>query len=331
MAPVTPGQARVHATAIAATVVRCPSGDWPQGVGESKIAAQPVALKIRRTEAPIIRPKLGRALHGECAREQARLHRTVDDDAGLMVPTPGKLRRSKIAVDQREWRLQRVDMPYGFGPRQLIHIVVGQSYGARPAFLFEIEQGLPILLDRRSVLGRPVHLVQVDLSPLQPPKRGVHLAANTVGSPDPTWRGRAIALVPHQAAFGEDERTLACWNATERLATTSSECPRPTAAVSIQFTPCSTACWMAEIESASSCLPQLKAQPAPPMAQAPKPTRVMRMPVVPKSAIDSEVLRALVNVIRLVSRYSRRNSNLRQKANSGSALPTLCGYQAFSS
>ena len=72
--------------------------------------------------------------------------------------------------------------------------------------------------------------------------------------------------------------------------------------MSIQFTPCSTACWMAEIESASSCLPQLKAQPAPPMAQAPKPTRVMRMPVVPKSAIDSEVLRALVNVIRLVSR-----------------------------
>src|SRR3989475_12885611 len=61
-------------------------------------------------------------------------------------------------------------------------------------------------------------------------------------------------------------------------ATISSEWPRPyTAAVSLQLMRRSTALPSAAIESASSWLPQAKLHPPPPIAHAPKPTRVIRM------------------------------------------------------
>src|SRR3989442_6577890 len=71
-------------------------------------------------------------------------------------------------------------------------------------------------------------------------------------------------------------------------ATISSEWPSPyTAAVSIQLMPRSTAWRIAAIESASSWFPQAKVHPPPPIAHAPKPTRVIRMPVVPTGAVGS--------------------------------------------
>ncbi len=44
---------------------------------------------------------------------------------------------------------------------------------------------------------------------------------------------------------------------------------------------------MAAIESASSWAPQANDQPPPPMAQAPKPTAVIRIPVVPSCRVGS--------------------------------------------
>ena len=74
-------------------------------------------------------------------------------------------------------------------------------------------------------------------------------------------------------------------------ATTSSEWPSPyTAAVSIQLTPDSTACLIAATDSVSSWLPQANAQPPPPMAQAPKPTRVSIMSVRPSLVTGREVV-----------------------------------------
>src|SRR5205823_742548 len=67
--------------------------------------------------------------------------------------------------------------------------------------------------------------------------------------------------------------------------TTSSEWPKPYwAAVSIQLTPSSSAWWIAAIESSSSCEPQPQSYSAPPIAQAPTPTRVISRPVRPSSA-----------------------------------------------
>src|SRR6266576_2540429 len=66
-------------------------------------------------------------------------------------------------------------------------------------------------------------------------------------------------------------------------ATTSSECPIPyTAAVSIQFTPSSSARCMAAIDALSSWSPQPNSQPEPPIAQAPKPMGVMPKSELPR-------------------------------------------------
>src|SRR5260370_10507989 len=54
--------------------------------------------------------------------------------------------------------------------------------------------------------------------------------------------------------------------------------------------PRASACRMAAIESASSCFPQPKDQPEPPIAQAPNPVRVICIPVLPSGAVGSEVL-----------------------------------------
>src|SRR5438445_1860929 len=94
-------------------------------------------------------------------------------------------------------------------------------------------------------------------------------------------------------------------------ATISSEWPSPyTAAVSIQLMPRSTAWRIAAIESASSWLPQAKVQPPPPIAHAPKPTRVIRMPVVPSGAVGSvSVSRTACVIVALLSdAFCRRRS-----------------------
>ena len=71
-------------------------------------------------------------------------------------------------------------------------------------------------------------------------------------------------------------------NGSRAVATTSSERPSPyAAAVSTQLTPASTAWRMAATESESSWLPHPKLHSPPPMAQAPKPTLVISMPVLP--------------------------------------------------
>src|SRR4051812_20321790 len=49
--------------------------------------------------------------------------------------------------------------------------------------------------------------------------------------------------------------------------------------------PSPTACWIAAMDSASSCGPQPPCQPPPPIAQAPRPTRVISKPVEPRSAV----------------------------------------------
>src|SRR3954466_602828 len=49
--------------------------------------------------------------------------------------------------------------------------------------------------------------------------------------------------------------------------------------------PSPTAWWIAAVDSASSCRPQPPCQPPPPIAQAPRPTRVISKPVEPSSAV----------------------------------------------
>ena len=69
-------------------------------------------------------------------------------------------------------------------------------------------------------------------------------------------------------------------------ATTSSEWPSPyTAAVSIQFTPHSSARRIAAMEAASSCGPQANSHWPPPAAQLPKPRTVMSRSELPRRRV----------------------------------------------
>src|SRR4029077_4875288 len=70
--------------------------------------------------------------------------------------------------------------------------------------------------------------------------------------------------------------------------TTSAYGPSPyTAAVSIQFTPSSSAWRMVATDCTSSCGPQPNDQPPPPIAQAPKPTVVISSPLVPSERVGN--------------------------------------------
>jgi hypothetical protein len=88
--------------------------DRAQGVTQGQIAAQGRLIEIRRTPTPIIRGKSRDMLPAERFGQQTGLHRAVTDRPGMMPGTPGDLACGGLALDQRERRLQRIDMPDGF-------------------------------------------------------------------------------------------------------------------------------------------------------------------------------------------------------------------------
>ena len=61
-------------------------------------------------------------------------------------------------------------------------------------------------------------------------------------------------------------------------------------AVSTQLMPSSKPRRIVAIDSSSSCAPHACHQPAPPIAHAPMPTRVIRMPVRPSSTVLKPVV-----------------------------------------
>src|ERR1700752_3357877 len=58
------------------------------------------------------------------------------------------------------------------------------------------------------------------------------------------------------------------------------------------------ACRIAPIASPSSCDPHAKAQPPPPIAQAPNPTRVIAISVVPSSRVGSVSVLIVLSLLR---------------------------------
>ena len=86
--------------------------------------------------------------------------------------------------------------------------MVGKPGSADLAFLLQVQQHLPIVLDRGAVIGGPVHLVQVDLLHFQALQRPFHFAADAGGGTDALGQLVGVRLVADQAAFGENERAL---------------------------------------------------------------------------------------------------------------------------
>jgi len=86
----------------------------------------------------------------------------VDDHARAICRAPGNEVDSRGALDRRERRLQGVYMPQVFRGLQLRKVVVRQSHRADFPGLLQIQQFLPVRLQRRAVSRRPVHLIEVD-------------------------------------------------------------------------------------------------------------------------------------------------------------------------
>jgi hypothetical protein len=95
--------------------------------------------------------------------------------------------------------------------------MIGQAGGADLSLPLQLKQRSPVILDGAAVLGRPMHLVEIDPLDLQPPQRRFGLAADAVGRADAPRRRHAILFIPHQPAFGEDQRPRALRHVPQRL------------------------------------------------------------------------------------------------------------------
>jgi hypothetical protein len=124
MAPVTPGQAgNCDGGHRGAMTLR----NRAQGVAQGQIAAQVRLIELRRMPAPVIFGKSRDVLPAEGVGQQAGLHWTVADHAGVMPSTPGDFACGGLAVDQRERRLQRIDMPDGFASFEQRYVEIADT------------------------------------------------------------------------------------------------------------------------------------------------------------------------------------------------------------
>jgi hypothetical protein len=53
-------------------------------------------------------------------------------------------------------------VPDSLRNRELFRAVIGKPDGAHLPFGFELQQRPPVILQRCAILGRPVHLVEID-------------------------------------------------------------------------------------------------------------------------------------------------------------------------
>ena len=164
---------------------------------------------------------------------------------------PGEL----IGVEVR-----RAEVPHLSLAPQLAHRVPG------------ILESAGVVINGRARPFRPVNLVQVDALHAQPPQARLALPADRLG-PQAVCH-RAI-VVPHEAALREDVGALVEGNVAQCLADDRLGAAEPIGRgrvdpvdAPIERAP------IAAIESPSSCGPHPKRH-APPMAQAPRPIRVI--------------------------------------------------------
>jgi hypothetical protein len=121
-----------------------------------------------------------------------------------------------------------------------------------------------------------VELIEVDALDAEPAERGLALAPNGRGGQDPSRKRHAIGLVPDQAAFREDERTLGRRQLSEQPSHDLFGMPQ--AAHRGRVDPVD-----AQVERVPHrgqrdgvvLRPQPNHQPPPPTAHDPNPTRVM--------------------------------------------------------
>ena len=129
--------------------------------------------------APVV---LGQALDPLArhrAGQQAGAHRRVDDHADPLALGEGQDLLLDLARDQRVRRLQRLDRRDLLDPPQLLDVEVRDADVADEAFLLQLGERRPALLDLL-VGDRPVDLVEVDRVDSEPREAPLELAPQRV-------------------------------------------------------------------------------------------------------------------------------------------------------
>src|ERR1700691_881946 len=175
--------------------------DRAQQFGQFQIAHQPRLLERWRAPAEVVVRHGGNALARHGARQQARFHGRIYDDAN---PIRLRVRQNRLfdfACQHRIGRLQRCNGRDGLRAAHFVRIEIGHTDPAHFAFALKLRHGGPAFLDVRVRLG-PVYLVEVDNVQLETAQAGFRFGADGV-------RFQALAnlaaLVPNALAFGKHE------------------------------------------------------------------------------------------------------------------------------
>ena len=196
MAPtVVSWRAAIGRMASASARLCCSCGGWNSGERE------------RQSSAAAPRPALG-----ERAGQQAGLHRAVDDDAGVVRRAPGQLggeRRRGESARTAAAACRRG--PSALGDLEPIDLVVRQAR-RRGLCLPSSGRAASASTPRSACRPRPASASGRDRSVR---RRGVSATARPRAGATPAGRcardcSMRIAVVPHQAALGEDKRPIAC-------------------------------------------------------------------------------------------------------------------------
>jgi hypothetical protein len=119
----------------------------------------------------------------EAACQQAGVHRAVDDHSRAVLGCPRDHVSRRVAVDQRQRRLDAVDVAHGLAAIEQGDAEVGCAYPADHALVDQLGHGTPGVLGGEVVLARPVDLQQVDPVDAESPQRVLGASLELVRSP----------------------------------------------------------------------------------------------------------------------------------------------------
>ena len=168
--------------------------------------------------APVVVGERGDALLRKGAREQARLHGAVDDHPRIVLAAPRQLAARRLALDERERRLQGVDVSDGLAAVEQLGREVGDPAPAHLALVGQRRHRRPRLLDRHAALVGPVELVEIDVVEAQTAQGRLTLATDRVRTEIVANAPHGVGLVPREAALREDVGTLSLGQRAHRPA-----------------------------------------------------------------------------------------------------------------
>ena len=125
-----------------------------------------------------------------------------------MPGTPGDLACGGLALDQRERRLQRIDMPNGFASFEQRYVEIADP---SETVLCPGRSAAPFRSmnpPRAFRFHRANELVEINALNAQPPQRSVAFPPNRIRLKDSSRRSHRIVRIPDQSALGEDQWAL---------------------------------------------------------------------------------------------------------------------------